>query len=355
MAELTRQLFSLTTSLEKERREKEEAMKRLGGLEKELMEERRRNGRLGAVTVTVPGSQVEPSTFWSKMRDKGRELDVVNTDTDTDLVDVNVHSDEFAKADGPAPFFRPRVDFSMTSARSTHAPIVTPSTPVVPTMDEPTPGSTPQYNKGSAEGDTHDQHDANLHRIKAWGFPSAPLAKSKAQTSNKGMNKRESFFGLSASLRATTDEEYDMGVDLPPIVLHTDTVSSEQNVIVSSQSPASDLAIPAIGLRAVSEPVTEPHPHGHPQAQVRSASLTSTAASATTSALSFLGGYLPISKSPKREPKQLERMSSGEPDARSSTSSLGAGGKVQRHELGTKGGLDFKSACRCCVGEVIDL
>lgn len=229
------QLFSLTSLLEREQREKRDALAQVSQLEKELDELRYLH-----IPPAAQFQPVLPSHAFNNLN-----LSPVTSATAT-------------------PFGPP-------------SPIITPPTPL--------PSS--------------PNSDVNGNRMKSWGFPS-----SRSTTPPKE-KRRESFFGLSSVLRRPSVPEEDAGVDLPPI--------------------AFDSFSPDDRSHAFSGHADEAFPHATaPSNLVRSSSMTSSA----SSVVSFLSGYLGRNKPP---------------------SSAFAGDDLRR------GVLDFRSGCKCCTGDVIEL
>jgi len=270
------QLFTVSASLDRERREKEEVL-----------------ARLAATSISAS---------------------------------VSVYSDAAASS----PPLQSAESFTFPQHRNASPDFMAGPSPV---LAIPTPTITPATPLPDTDPDIQFQDsDSNHERIKAWGFPRLP---SKA---TRPTNKRESFFGLSSIPRRASGSEsvedsptHD-GLDLPPFMI-------------------SDIRAPTF-QRAASQPI--PAFTGHVQA-VRSASLTMSASSATSSALSFFSSYLPLSvTSPSGVRPSLPR-SPSDGSASSVHSSVPSMTKHQDElALGLVGGLDFRKGCQCCVGDVIE-
>ncbi|WVQ96745.1 hypothetical protein IAU59_003852 [Kwoniella sp. CBS 9459] len=320
IAEMREQLFNLTTSLKSERRAKEQALSELS----ELQDQTQR-----------PSARVY-SGHTSSAYEESEEGELLLT-ARPDLTDS-------------FPIPSPVVQASASPA------------PAVGEIDSVPPGY-PVFDS-----------DPNLARIKGWGFPKDP---SPSKYTTDLAKKRESFFGLSNPLRRTTSadgaEEHN-GVDLPPFVLPstlTTTGTSHSDVATTVPGypmlPSAYMASQAneFGVRAVSDPV---HPVAKTstmsQVPLDSPSLydsnvnsapsarhaqTSAPGSITSSAISFLSGYLRSTEEEQRPhfspvistPSYVLRYISKEEQK------APAGCNVGR--------LDFTAGCRCCVGPVIEV
>lgn len=252
IAQLREQLFTLMTSLESERREKENALARLS--------QSRSSSAIFSFEADPAGSSQAPLS--------------------------------------PRPSNHAHVRESQSSViPSIPASSVTPATPL-PDTDDP-----------------------NISRMKAWGFPRA------TPTSPKLSAKRHSFFGLSSIPRRDAVEDVHTGLDLPPFVV---TKTSVVKRAVSQSAPTGPKDVPAL----------------------LSTNMTSSASSATNSALSFISSYLPLSiTSPVSRRPGLPRSPSE--SASSMHSSMSS---IARHlaEPVAIGQLDFRAGCKSCIGDVIE-
>ncbi|KAL7423303.1 hypothetical protein Q5752_002604 [Cryptotrichosporon argae] len=148
--------------------------------------------------------------------------------------------------------------------------------------------------------------DLSAGRLRAWGFPAGPASATRE-------NKRESFFGLSASplpssAAPTPYPAIPIGVDLPPIPVPSPGSVAQPAYARAVSGPHETLHVEysdKSGQRAVSAPHL-----GRPE--------TPPAAAAARRAAGAAYGFL-------------------------------------AHYLGKKGQPDFSNACRRCVGELIEL
>lgn len=296
---------------------------------------------------------------------------------ETDSRPGNVEFDDNMSAFG--------LSFERQPGMDVPTPIVTPATPLPESFSPPLqfadPPETDIHSRGGSDPDfmaptvpspsplSQLSPDPNRHRMKAWGFPSGPIP-------SRAPSKRDSFFGLSAapvgSVGATDVLGGDGGVDLPPFGFTSPTPSTGTSRVPASFSAAA----PGVGsgsLRVVSEPT--PRLDHHSEAQNRSTSLSTASSSSasgvtaasdpsgvdgfggfgtppsfgsssTSAALSFLGNYLPLSKTARRSG---DGALGGSPPSEAVMLGGDFGVQVVVHEL------DFRGSCRCCVGEVIDL
>lgn len=171
--------------------------------------------------------------------------------------------------------------------------------------------------------------DQSASRMKIWGFPRGAVARSPQRKDSI----YDSFFTLPAEVEPAQDVGFGVGVELPPI----------------------------------------PSPMLPPKANVftpaRSTSLTMPA-SATTSALSFLAGYLPSVRTPSPEvPKSLEPehdsfLSGSFGSQSSSLLRKSSTARTKRFISASAqpvplpspiGQLDFTGGCRHCANDVFDL
>lgn len=144
--ELRQQLFSAASQLDRERREKVDALARVAELERGLAH-------------LVPQSAAPPLLPSQRLNDIYH-----------DVVPAKNNSD-------------PPKDITASQV----------STLASPTLPSP---------------------DPNLDRMKGWGFPPPPREKSPPKD-----RKRESFFGLSASVTPSIEHGGFAGIDLPPFAL----------------------------------------------------------------------------------------------------------------------------------------
>lgn len=168
--------------------------------------------------------------------------------------------------------------------------------------------------------------DQSASRMKIWGFPRGAVARSP----HRRESIYDSFFSLP-SVVEPIEEGVGVGVELPPI--------------------------PSPLLAAKANPFTP----------ARSTSFTMPA-SATTSALSFLAGYLPSARTPSPEvPKSLERETHFSGSFGSQTSSLLRQSSTSRTKRFISASdqpmplpspidcLDFTGGCRHCANAVFEL
>lgn len=157
-------------------------------------------------------------------------------------------------------------------------------------------------------------------RMRAWGFPQGPVQPSSSR------NNRESFFGLSQVLRRGSEERQpDLGVDLPPFSLSGAFGDTQMTP------------------RAVSEPTPHVSSTDGPMPMERDESRSVSLTSSASNALSFLTDYIPgytRSTSPSIDQKPASQQEDR-------VKVLSTAGHV--------GVLDFSTACKCCVGDVMEV
>ena len=286
------QLFHLTSALEREKREKADLLLRLAQAEKALQSSRDSSPQMSG---------------WAFPKPFGAKVDASSRPT-LHSFDLPSVSDFHGRMSTDSSSFTP----------SLPTPIVTPATPLPDAMS-------------SAE-------DSNA-RFRSWGFPSVKSSARGMEAVNAA-GKRDSFFGLSnLDRRASAEEEAMMGFNVFPYVAH-----DERRRVFSAPLPRTKpgsmgrdakVALPSQIIQT-EEPQMERRPaHGS----------SSTSASAASSALSFLAGYLP-----KTSPSKI-RAAFLSPEKRAlkmqSVSSMpGCEQDV---------GMDLRQGCKCCVGEVIEL
>ncbi|OCF33427.1 hypothetical protein I316_04847 [Kwoniella heveanensis BCC8398] len=321
IAEMREQLFTLTTSLESERRAKEEALLQLSKFQ-------------------LHGQQSVPvlSGHASSAYEEFEEDELLLT----------------ARPD-------------LTDSFSVRSPIVQASMSPASRAAEPEPMHQGYPVSGS---------DPNLARMKGWGFPKDP---SPSKYSNELSKKRESFFGLSNPLRRTTSadgaEEHN-GVDLPPFVFPPATTGDQSNIDKNASTvhgypmlPSAFMASQAneFGARAVSDPVhpvkktvnnhvplespslydSDTAPPAAPRANVATPAPGS--GSITSSAISFFSGYL-------RSTEEEQRPSFSPVSVPAVYTPRYIAKEEQKVPVGCNvGKLDFRAGCRCCVGPVIEV
>ena len=185
-------------------------------------------------------------------------------------------------------------------------PIITPATPQLGSFSgspphEPSP-------RPPSHSDMAPSPDPNLSRMRGWGFPQGPITPATS-AATKALN-RHSFFGLSF-----------------------DPSQSERRSR-KRRRPSADRRPLLCLCRALRPPVDPVRSRGEIETPSKIPSV-----SVTSSAFSFISGYLKSSPSPAKSLASPDKPSSG--------------GAVKR-ELPSEGPLDFRKGCKCCVGEVIE-
>ena len=293
VAEMRQQLFRLTTALEQEKLEKLDARAQLADWKSHLDRSRLSQDVTFPPVYTVRQSPSKRSHGYPD--ESGDELPqwalFSKSDLDTDFLPTDV-SDAVEPDEHPilTPIVTPATPTIHSSSTSFVAAVDTPasasSNPVAPALPASPLG------------------DINLKRMRAWGFPSGPITPAPASFSNKAGN-RHSFFGLSSEPRRGSAIEVEQGLDLPPVV--------------SPERPDDVDATPT----------------STPSREAQSVSVT-------TSALSFISGYL------KKSPDKWS-ISLSPPKTRVQPTSI----DTSQREKACDGPLDFSNGCKCCVGEVI--
>ncbi|WVQ80515.1 hypothetical protein IAT38_002620 [Cryptococcus sp. DSM 104549] len=310
IAEMRDQLFTLTASLEHERRAKDHAVAKLGEAQRQL--------QAGAGAGA------------------GRQGSVDESEEEELLLTARPDEGGFPSS---SPFF-PAVGSAATTPSLEAAPITEP------------------------EKAAEEPADLNLARMKGWGFPKDAPAPTPRE------RKRESFFGLSNVLRRTTSAEEETspaaasftglgvnlppGVDLPPFIF--DESSHAHSGVVLAQRAVSD---PTLSFSDARVAITSTIPL--PAAP--SASQASHSGSAP--GMFSFGGYMsgkPSSEGREREPRKMTKRREYPPMIESvNVSSEGSGGRTKgvRAEMPLPGvastGMDFRKGCKCCVGQVIEV
>jgi hypothetical protein len=362
------QLFSLASTLERERQEKNDALTRLASLEASLEAERAQ--RVAMEDAMRGMSAMRVSSYHG--------TDSRHANGEFDDMDMSAFGLTFER--------QPGMDVP--------TPIVTPATPLPESFSPPLQfADPPEHDDFVAPTPTSPSPlsqlspDPNRHRMKAWGFPSGPIP-------TRAPSKRDSFFGLSAapvgSVGATDFLGGEGGVDLPPFGFSSPNLSTGTGRVPRGAKATATSAVGSGSLRVVSEPT--PRLDLHSEGQNRSTSLAKTSSSAasgittasnssgvdgiggigglgglgttppfgtssTSAALSFLGNYLPLSKTTRRSGGAGGVALGGSPP-REAVLPGGVGDVGDVGDIGVQvvvHELDFRGSCRCCVGEVIDL
>ena len=355
------QLFALTAQMEQERKQREAAAQRAAELEAELC-------KLRATTA----ASAKPSLTLKP--DYGR----VPTAIITPATPLDPVPPQLQPHTSQLPHMSPQMNAHDISAHAPSPPTTSPTSSPAGPWDRANSTSEPSVVHDHSEpGSTvRSPQDANLSRMRGWGFPARP---GDVQTDSKPRSRdRNSFFGLSNPLQRNSIDGRDephSGLDLPPFdlaALTRNATSSSQNI--DTNPPA----VPTVDPRAVSEPL--------PPSQTTSTFTgspplprSSSMASSASSAISFFSGYLP-GFSPSSKGNQngntaaSNAVSAGRPRKDSSSmfgsrdwlpgsmSRLGApaeslsGVRLPAVESYVgKGELDFRRACKCCVGDVMEL
>lgn len=183
LAEMRDQVFTLTTSLDRERSAKEEALQHIQALR---VEHDAQQAQMSNLSPTP--TQISPAPIWNTA-------------------------------------------WGFPKSTPTTAQIQVPEQVITPAT--PLPDLSPLTTTTSPGGP-----DSNANRIKAWGFPRNPTLRSTSAD-----KKRESFFGLSSNLHRPSDVQQDededagAGVDLPLLPFTASPVSYFSNEKLGSSSP----------------------------------------------------------------------------------------------------------------------
>lgn len=204
-AEMRQQLFQLTAALERERRDKEQALAQLADIQQRLDSTPR---------LSAPAS---PPSRWP------------------------------VSPAPPLPLPCP-------------SPIITPATPIA--SSHPSPVVTPKSHPEPAV-------DPNTHRMKAWGFPRASATANKDPSPTKRKDKRDSFFGLSKMPQMPSGQDdgelTPQGLDLPPFVFPSHGAPTGIRVVSEPKTTVILPPVPPERRRSISNPSPRPVQHdGHP-------------------------------------------------------------------------------------------
>lgn len=321
IVEMRDQLFGLTAALERERREKIEALAHLADLQAAYD---------GARTPHVTPNSL-PTTPKSRPR-KSSVANMLGTPPEAKYADAN-----FLDAD--------EEDELPTSA---------------PVQDD----------------------DTNMRRMRGFAFPQGPVEKLERESKLDRESKRESFFGLSRprAVRAAPSigglgldwatSPTGHGFDLPPIEVHDgnrDLIRPASFILKAKRASGTlrdreevqrereerhlerelevEVSLPRAPARPAAPTRPLPIPVETPERQA--------AAAGGTFGLGFLSGYLPLARttppvvprvlvtpssvSPKKMPRPLERE------------------VMVHHVAAAKGEIDLRHSCRRCTGEIIEL
>ncbi|KAK8858527.1 hypothetical protein IAR55_002754 [Kwoniella newhampshirensis] len=196
--------------------------------------------------------------------------------------------------------------------------------------------------------------DPNFARMKGWGFPRDVSLKTTEPDVTASKNKRDSFFGLSKALRRFSatevegaDEVSQDGVDLPAFVITSDL----ETVVRPRPVPAAE-AYFSPTQRAVSEPI-QSVPKSSTPLRSTSASNPPIRSVSPTSTMPLLTGFLPMNKSSEQDHSGA---AFGHYELSVSPSKVFSGTKAKDIQgvVATRGKLDFRNGCKCCVGQVIE-
>ncbi|RXK41615.1 hypothetical protein M231_01114 [Tremella mesenterica] len=384
-SKLQDELFHLTSVLEVEKREKAELLIRLQAAESSLASFRSQQVSSGPRETTPWDTQTSRSPmFATRVYPATSDLPTFPTEVDlqsrTVDPEVDLQSPTFPpELDSQFPTFPIKLDLYQSGDSSIPTPIVTPATPL-------------------------NDIDPNLSRIRTWGFPSSPVSQGMKERS-----KRESFFGLSNVVRKEDEEEAVMGFNVFPFVLH-----DERRVVSLPLSrnphPTSPPVPPAhshgplpinnlhnqleSGLKGtqdthnVQEALSQPKKQGFPEVGSKDVERSTPnrlerTGSATSAALNFLSGYLPIRSPAKKQSLTLFDNSKSQTSPPSESdirkTSVRTQGRIQgessrgrkwdEEKRGLRPGLcglggmsggklnsvDMRNGCRYCVGDVIEI
>ncbi|XAO21687.1 hypothetical protein I312_100442 [Cryptococcus bacillisporus CA1280] len=202
---------------------------------------------------------------------------------------------------------------SVTSRETT--PSLTPPQIELPTPPPPPPTLTSSKSIGKIDESESisKRFTPDFTRLKSWGFPATtPIGNENVTSKEK---KRESFFGLSNPLRRTISDDgprNNQGIDLPPFVVDDNTPG------VFPVPAAAGVPPPVgVGVRAVSDPT----------------SLQSFGKESIS--------YLPGTGGPAQFGIPIITVSDG---------GVFGAARVMCSRV-----LDFRKACKCCVGDVIEV
>ncbi|WWC88613.1 uncharacterized protein L201_003526 [Kwoniella dendrophila CBS 6074] len=317
IAEMREQLFHLTTSLEVERKAKENALAKLAELKRPSQQQFEDVLVDDELTLTAkPDYNNQPPTF-------------------------------------------------VASADATFYPII----------EQPSP---PTVENHVLSISTKPLADPNLARMQGWGFPKEP-SPTKSQLLEKS-KKRESFFGLSTVLKrsVSADEaETHNGVDLPCFVLPNDeTVNTTSPIPYQSSLSSSTYGISStfeqneFTPRSISEPIWKKQPkpveRSNPNETVHtinSPSSFSSTSGFTNSAVSFISSYLPtttgkssLDESHSQQQQQHQQRKEKTVYIPKFINKESQQRKVSQHHNETNmAKLDYRHSCKCCTGPIIEL
>ncbi|ORX40169.1 hypothetical protein BD324DRAFT_263253 [Kockovaella imperatae] len=319
LTEMRTQLFTLTAQLEQERREKQAAMSRAETLQSQLSTTHAKPSLLLQPVPRLPLAIVTPAT----------PLDPKCPPLVPQTTNFTPFADPIARH-VPSP--APTSPASSPVAAWTLPPLPIALPPVDPLNDMS------ESPLGSAS-DAHSPGDANLYRMRAWGFPSA----TKAASSSKSRRNRDSFFGLSNPLQRNSVDHGggDQGLDLPPIDLSLAVGEAERDT-------------ERLDRGAGSQP-SDSQVRESPRPRVPQ---STSATSSVSSSVSFFSGYLPKFSSPPMGNRQDQNPSQHQQQQQRSMIMKGKDDvkPVAPPCISTAPQkLDFRPGCRCCVGEVMEL
>jgi hypothetical protein len=228
-----------------------------------------------------------------------------------------------------------------------------------------------QYEDADDDARPHHQspspspEDPNAHRMRGWGFPQGPVDTDAKQS------KRDSFFGLSRArpVRAPKASGSGLGLawpsqspqeghhDLPPIL-----VDDTNRSLITPVSPSRTAcnATVTTGARIVSEPIRKPSYHSAFQTPDTSPERPPISASTGGFGLSFLSGYLTLPRSSPiiPTPQPIPRISITPSSVSPKKTMLHLERDVFNARIGSIARgceIDFRHCCKRCTGDIIEL
>lgn len=211
-----------------------------------------------------------------------------------------------------------------------------------------------------------DPQDPNFVRIRGgWGFPQGPIDKSSRES------KRESFFGLSRArpVRPAPSISHPAGhgwgvqpspteptFDLPPFVVDDSNSSFVTPISPTKASYVSDGPGRPRPISSIGRPPPAPSSFSHAPRATRDSAQTTPERQLPSSGfgLSFLSGYLSRSTPPQ---VPLISITPSSVSPKKQLTSLVQQSRSDRQVGSVAPGcdMDFRHSCRRCVGEVIEL